>query len=155
MSAKRHVNPNQLQMFMPAGHIKEKYPSVDGDLELYPAGTDPNYLRLVNKSIMTEKLHKANTNGLRANIERRGVETPVRIHRYTGGKESPIGHGFLGNGGHRVAVMADIDPKAEVPVEHDEEFYDVPRWRRGEGGHGEVSEYAGWADRTVRANHGA
>lgn len=141
MAAQEHLN--QLQMFMPAGHIRENYPTVDAGLEHDDEYDRDNesYARARSNEEMDYKLDVAKSGisgfgyseSLYDNIKRRGIEKPVALHSTISGVPAPSwSKGWLGNGGHRVAAAADINPSTEVPVEHTGEFHqanqDLRHW---------------------------
>ena len=154
MSAKDNMQYKQLQMFMPAGEIRRNYPTVDAGIDYLDAEdrNEESYASQLNESEMTYKLGRAQSEirayghqeSLYSNIQRRGIENPVALHSYVGGVPHPQwADGWLGNGGHRVAAQADIDPRAEVPVVHTEEFHKAGQ------------DYHGWGDKSVMKRHKA
>jgi chorismate synthase len=114
----------QLPMFMRAGEIKSK---VNASAD--PGGGDMEHL-------WKYKLREAKTGAIRNaryqptrvrkgaslydSIKREGVKKPVELIRnFDSISFRPAGY-QLGDGHHRVAAAADIDPNMLVPVEHDE-----------------------------------
>ena len=130
MSSSDRLNPQQLQMFIPAGELRAMpsnqvasghsweqilLESRDRRPHTHSAWGDP------------DKVGFGKT--LYESIRDKGVNKPVEVAHgenlnwYTGGKgvrgerwPAPRLH----HGHHRVAVSSDIDPKREIPVEHHE-----------------------------------
>ena len=114
----------QLPMFMKAGEIKSKITS-----SADPGGGNMEYL-------WGYKLHEAKTGAIRNarylptrarkgaslydSIKAKGVQKPVELERRTSkSKTKPIEYS-LGEGHHRVAAAADINPNMLIPVIHDD-----------------------------------
>jgi len=127
MSSSDRLNPQQLQMFIPAGELKDSVYPPDVNQEKYYGNN--------RKQMWADKLAEAKTPlpepspwmdqrlyhmilgvphgaGLHESIQASGVLTPVPL--IDRDDKEPV----LFEGHHRVAAAADIDPKMEVPVEH-------------------------------------
>ena len=117
----------QLPMFMKAGEIKAKVNTYadpgGGDMDrlwhnkLYEAKTGA----IRNARYLPTRARKGAS--LYDSIKREGVRKPVELIRnFDSGPYNREGY-QLGEGHHRVADAADINPNMLIPVEHDE-------WRR-------------------------
>jgi hypothetical protein len=118
MPAARHINPQQLTMFEPAWKLAnpDHIPSVE------VLGFDTTHEALHREKIADARRAPAdsawNVNGREPgeetfyeNVAREGVKEPVGL--------APLnrrGPTHLFNGNHRVAVMKEVNPNAEVPV---------------------------------------
>lgn len=102
MSA-RHLNPNQLKMFMSAREIAATTQQNETQM------TKPSD---VNRDVVAQqKLRTARRNGLADSIAEEGVKKPIDIiHNEYGTK--------LINGHHRFSVSLDIAPDRMIPVMH-------------------------------------
>jgi hypothetical protein len=111
MRSKRHINPDQLRMFMSAREID---PDTSVDVGEYDdtSATDDF------EDLMDMKLDIAKDKGLYYDIERRGVQVPIQVIRHKDGRID------LGHGNHRFAVQRDLDPDALMPVVHTDAVYD-------------------------------
>lgn len=139
------------------------YPSVDNQTVIGTYTDRPNETmgalhRSTHHEMMDQKLDESReresawTGGemaesLRSNIARKGIKDPVYIHETVKGVRPPgWAKGWLGNGGHRVAVANDIDPEMMVPVNKTISSFGATR-RDG------LVDYSGWMDSQVRNRH--
>jgi len=105
----QQFNHQQLQMFMPAGELRENIPNdfIPGD----PWGSKSVEELWTNK--LEASKHRTSPTmrhvSLYDRIASEGVIRPVRVH---------VGDGTILDGHHRIAAASDIDPKMEVPVEN-------------------------------------
>ena len=116
MSASDHLQPMQLQMFMPAGKLKglpEPYDAV----QAYQGNT--GFMWDVKRGEASKPGSEENTwhptgsgTSLRDSIAANGVKEAVNLYHGVG--KDP----HLRQGHHRVATAADLDPTMEVPVRH-------------------------------------
>jgi hypothetical protein len=113
MSSSDRLNPQQLQMFMPAGELKS-LPSAQ-------VWMGHSWEQILLESRDRRPYHRGGATTtpppegsptLYEDIRDKGVSEPVDISR------DPEGAPMLRHGHHRVAVSADIDPKREIPVKH-------------------------------------
>jgi len=150
MAASKHINPNQLQMFMPAGEIRENYPTVDGGLstDTTPQDNDATMGRKYAEAAATPPGGES----LRDNVLRRGVERPIRLYQglRSKGDRPEWAKGVLGNGGHRTAVLGNEDPTREVPVLHGSYFSEYEP-----ASDPYAEDYGFWGQWQVRSRHGA
>lgn len=103
MSAADHVNPNQLQMLMPAGQIINEYePEYSWDKKLAEA-KEPLAIK--------DSIHRSA--GVYDDIKANGIQNPVTLYEGRMGKNEGKA---MGNGTHRVASARDLDPTTEVLV---------------------------------------
>ena len=144
MDASRHINPNQLKMFMSANEIMAQYQPLDGDRYDseeeathssgggdYPTARDWRehrtqhttggsrlYIRggvpETDEELWQRKADEADDYGLRSEIEEEGVQKPVSLGTNIGSQGKPQVVG----GHHRIATMADLDPDELMPVIH-------------------------------------
>lgn len=139
-------------MFMPAGELR-KYDSVDRRTNLMhrPVGAGPETIgELWNKKLRESK-RPAETGGHGAgvydSVKEKGVLTPVNV---TYKKERGYRIPTIGNGNHRVAAQADIDPERLVPVIHHDNLQDAtiggyePATKRAEAFIAEQKRRAEW-----------
>jgi len=108
----RHINPNQLKMFMSAREIAATFRQNETQMTK-PSDVDRDV-------VAQQKLRTAGRNGLAASIAKDGVKKPVDIlHNEYGTK--------LINGHHRFSVSLDIAPDRMIPVMH-HSSYDTVDW---------------------------
>lgn len=152
MSANENLQPEQLAMFMPAGTLRT-YDSVDRQADK----------QTINE-LWTKKLRESKKPGdphtldmtvghgagVYDSVKAEGVKTPVNVsYRKERGARIPT----MGNGNHRVAAQADINPDALVPVLHHDNLSDAtkggyePATKRAESAKGEAKRKAEWAKR--------
>lgn len=132
MSSRDHISTQQLQMFIPAGELKDSVYPPDVNQEKYYGNnrkqmwadklaetkatmqSDAELERIGSTATSIWDVVDAITHGagLHEKIKASGVQRPVEVINRDG--KEPI----LFEGHHRVAAAADIDPKMEVPVEH-------------------------------------
>jgi hypothetical protein len=115
MAAGRHINPNQLRMFIPAREIRDTIPINDGELnrkweEATRETPDEMWDRKLEES--HENYEEEHGDGYThyESINNEGVTNPVKLVAQPG-KPIKMGHGY-----HRVAAAA--DQGKEVPVEY-------------------------------------
>jgi len=158
----RENYPSIDSVFMGQEHIEDGMTAPVVDTQGFGTDLDdrPDLLRQsTNDRVMEDKLHEAMETEdwrgepmepLRDNLARTGgVQNPVMIHKTFRGSPPPSwAKGWLGNGGHRVVSMHDIDPDAQVPV--DDNYSSFSQSRRP----GAV-DFAQWADPDVRDRHNA
>ena len=122
MAAKRHVNPDQLAMFIPAHELVDsgKYDSVD----LGKGVRAPDWQHKLDEAHSLQRAEKyGNSQPLVESVRKTGIERPINLGLYNRNYPPEIG-----NGHHRIISAYAIDPKSEVPVIH----HDVngKNWRR-------------------------
>ena len=111
MSSGDHVSPQQLQMFMPAGELRQNIPNdylpeADWNVDQSVEGMWERKLKETKSDDIDREL-QGRPPDLHGSIASEGVKRPVRIH---------VEDGTILDGHHRIAAAADIDPKMEVPV---------------------------------------
>ena len=119
MSSSDRLNPQQLQMFMPAGELIQGTPN-----DLYAGANTESGLWASKDELWEVKLEESkltrrppHQNRLYASIKSGGVKQPVRIRT---GSTGYVGDGkelTIVDGHHRVAAANDIDPQMEVPID--------------------------------------
>ena len=142
MSSSDRLNPQQLQMFMPAKEIVEKYrvrPDLHGtgDAIHYGHTKDESTEQLWERKLSeaedwTTSIGNDPVEGypdrhgvirgnpsIRQSVEKFGVQTPIEL-RDASSDLGPV----IWNGLHRLAVAMETNPDMEVPVSHEEAEYD-------------------------------
>ena len=116
MSSSEANQYEQLQMFMPAGKLRQDVAPSDFDADVHLSGWD-NKLE-ESKRVRRHHLEPHNDGkkivghkSLHESIEEEGVVQPVEIVNRYGKDRVYEGH-------HRIAASADIAPTMEVPVIH-------------------------------------
>ena len=99
MSSSDRLNPQQLQMFMPAGELIKMKPT--SHPTTFPSGVpytqEDKYL--VHVEGQDERIGES--------IRKHGVLRPVEV-----------GPDYVSEGHHRIAISEGIDPTREIPVKH-------------------------------------
>jgi hypothetical protein len=113
MSAARHINPNQLKMFMTAHEITAQYQVGEGDREGYERAYGRPY---DDAAVLRAKYSETTAAGgeYAAHVRQHGVMTPVEILHQPGSR----GRSQVWNGNHRVAVEAFENRHRLMPVVH-------------------------------------
>jgi hypothetical protein len=125
MAAGRHINPNQLRMFIPAGELKGYEASPFDRMH-------PDTLEVRSeKETWNEKLDEATTSGLVKSVRDEGVKKPVAVYHSSEGEGvvtdlddhgKEVFHKFgpqvIAGGHHRVAAAEFLNPDQLVPVKH-------------------------------------
>ena len=123
MSSSDRLNPQQLQMFMPAGELRQKTANdfVVESTHFNTSDVPPHYHH-TQEAMWELKLREAKDRtppsmpgeawrgSLYDTIKAEGVLEPVRVHVDEGG--------VILDGHHRIAAAADIDPTMEVPMKN-------------------------------------
>jgi hypothetical protein len=120
MSAHNNLNPDQLQMFMTGKEIKAQYDpnpgdykALDHDYTMDESGTVDGASGVPNPDkLWARKSAEAEGNGLKGVLLRDGVQDEVNVYHPTSDT------GYIGNGHHRVAVMAAHGGDRLLPVLH-------------------------------------
>ena len=112
MASSDSLQPMQLQMFMPAGKLRQDVAPSDFDADVHLSGWD-NKLEESKRGGYFRRHHldPHHDKSLHESIEEEGVVQPVEIVNRYGKDRVYEGH-------HRIAASADIDPTMEVPVIH-------------------------------------
>lgn len=112
MAAKKHINPNQLKLFMTAQELMDHFEPNPGDVEDHASP----------QAMWNTKLAESKENKLHEDIENIGVRIPVTItDSPQEGSKKPIIRG----GHHRLAAAYDINPKMEIPVNYGDSIADA------------------------------
>ena len=118
--AKKHLQGQQLSMFLPAKVLRGMRPHI-GDIEMEteawsdyqePGEAGPG-MRNKKRFMWQVKLDESRDDDLYGSVASEGVHTPVTIQHYGKNKTRIAG------GHHRIASAYDINPNMEVPVEHE------------------------------------
>lgn len=118
----RHINPNQLRMFMTPREIAATVQQAETNIR------KPEDLK--NDYVAKSKLIRAKNNGLADSIVKEGVKKPIDImHEYDDdwGDETTQ----LVNGHHRFSVSLDVAPDKYIPVQHHSKFETID-WTTGD-----------------------
>lgn len=158
MSANENLSSVQ---FIPAGVLRAKYPTVDAGhrirsgegrhaSSLTPEENDDTMDTKLTEALEDESwLTGSRIEPLYDNIQRVGIQTPVQIHEtYMGSSPPGWAEGWLGNGGHRVATAADIDPMMPVPISR--RYSSFRHTKKTDS-----VDFGGWYNTDVRNRHGA
>ena len=139
MASSDHLAPQQLQMFMPAGELRQDDRVHFSEIErVNPSQTCEYDARDETEGELWErKEEEADERGLTGIIRAKGLMRPVTL--WAG--SVPVGSpGQIMDGYHRVAAAHDIDPDMEVPVEHKDSRsrhkFDPPFYLTGREVHG-------------------
>jgi hypothetical protein len=124
----------QLPMFLSASEIQSQYDPLDGDRrwERKPGSRgmeQETSAEMYARKLAESKKSRPFQKSLHADIQKNGVENPVSLaldgeDQITGMPTSRVKPQVLG-GHHRVAVMADLNPHALIPVEHFKSYTDA------------------------------
>lgn len=124
MSSSDAIQYEQLQMFMPAGKLRQDVAPSDFDADVHLSGWD-NKLEESKRGGYFRRHHldPHHDKSLHESIEEEGVVQPVEVYNRYGKDRVYEGH-------HRIAASADIDPTMEVPVIHRGCGYEKDEWWR-------------------------
>jgi len=112
MAAKRHINPNQLKLFMTAQELMDHFEPNPGDVEDHASP----------QAMWKAKLTESKESELHEDIKNIGVRTPITVtDSPRDGSIKPVIRG----GHHRLAAAMDINPKMEIPINYGNEIYDA------------------------------
>jgi hypothetical protein len=118
MAASKHINPNQLKLFMTAGELMN-----------HPAGDSRDYVPMSQNPVVHERKLEEGMKGdarsthglfrpgeetgetLHDSIKRVGVKKPVELHLQRG-EDMPT----ITDGHHRVAIANHLNPDMFVPI---------------------------------------
>ena len=132
MPASRHLNPNQLKLFVTARELMN-FPAGDaGDDDESEWGASlAESPKLTERKLLESKTGTENEAEVRRNpdeeslhesIRKHGVLTPVLV------QQTDVGDTWLLNGHHRVATAYDINPVMYIPLTYTEDMWDPQGW---------------------------
>lgn len=112
MTASEHLQPLQLQMFMPAGKVK----ALDKPLDAQGQDPEPMWRGKLREASRPGTANDAWGYGagpsMVDSIRQSGVREPVNLFH------NPDRPPYLTQGHHRVAVADYVDPTMEIPIRH-------------------------------------
>ena len=107
MAASDHVQPQQLQMFIPAGELHTA--DMVSDVEINAAEVYETPDELWDRKLTESKRREPFDASRHEDIAKHGILRPVVLTE-----------GTIRDGYHRVAIANDLNPDTEVPIEHKE-----------------------------------
>ena len=113
MSSSDHLHPQQLQMFMPAGELRQRIPKAYDHLH-------ESVVHDVVEGMWAKKLEESKSGHQPRGGDGRSLHAAIASEGITHSALIDVEDLTIVDGHHRVVTASDIDPQMEVPVTYRE-----------------------------------